>query len=170
MRKSVLIIAFFLSYLNTLAQEKDNFRSYNNSIDWSFFKGVPNDDSLSARITTFITLEIVKVSVWNGNINFKAYAQMNTLESWVRAEYANESTLQHEQTHFNITEICARALQTELNRMKIKSRTSPKIQAAFSNWQNKMENLQKQFDLETQKGHDRETQNIWYQKISAELN
>lgn len=94
---------------------------------------------------------------------------MDPSKSWVNPGYADQYTLQHEQTHFNLTEICARRLQTELNQMKLKSRKSTLIQATLTKWQSKMEALQKQYDLETMGGNDRVAQNLWNEKIIAEL-
>ncbi len=136
----------------------------------SSFKGTPNNDTSGAQISTFIYLEIAKVSIWNGKILFKAQALMNAFQSWVKPDYRNEYTLQHEQTHFNITEINARGLQVELNRMKIKLIKSPIIQAALIKWQEKLEALQKQYDQETNGGNDPVAQNNWNEKILAQLN
>jgi len=170
MRNSVIIILFLLKNIDGFAQKIDNHLIYKSQIDWSSFKGVPNDDSAGARISLNIHLEVSKVSVWNGNIIFKAYARMNPLESWVRPGYEDEHTLQHEQTHFNITEMCARGLQSELNKMKIRFLKSPAIQETFNKWQIKMEDLQNQYDLETKGGNISVAQHDWNQKILAELN
>jgi hypothetical protein len=170
MRNAAIIIIFILYSFNVLALEKNNYVSFNSKIDWSLFKGVPNADSLGARISTFIYLETSKINTWNGTISFKAYARMYPFESWVRPGYADEYTLHHEQTHFNITEICARGLQAELNQMKIKSMKSSLIQSTYEKWQIKREDLQKQYDFETKSGNDSVSQNLWNQKILAELN
>jgi hypothetical protein len=170
MRNAIITILFFLSYINTFAQKKDSLLAFHNKVEWSSFRGVPNDDTLAARIATSINLVISKINVWNGSILFKSYAAMNPFASWVRPGYADEHTWQHEQTHFNITEVCARSLQAELNQMKLKSKKSPLIQATLKKWQTRMKTLQKQYDLETKGGNDPVAQNVWYQKILAELN
>lgn len=170
MKTVVRLLVLLLFTSNTFAQENDSFVLYKPQIDWSVFKGVPNSDSLGARISTSIYLGISKVSIWNGTILFKASAQMNPFESWVKPAYADTYTLQHEQTHFTITEICARGLEAELNRMKIKRARSPVIQATFAKWQAKMEDLQNQYDAETKGGNDATAQQVWNQKILAEVN
>jgi hypothetical protein len=169
MRKTVIRAFFFLCNLNAFAQDEGNLVKYVSQIDWTFFRGVQDADSLGARISTSIYLEVVKTSIWNGTITFKAGALMNPCASWVRPGYFDGHTLQHEQTHFNITEVCARGLQGELNQMKIKLKDSPIIQSTFSKWQAKMEDLQKQYDLETKGGRDSFTQELWYQRILKEL-
>lgn len=94
---------------------------------------------------------------------------MNPFESWVRPCYADESTLQHEQTHFNITAICARNLETALNTAKIGSMKSPKINILRSEWQAKTEALQAQYDWETRNGND-SIRKYWNERIFKELN
>lgn len=169
MKNIAIIIAFLLSNANTSAQKNDSSVFFNKKIEWSLFKGKPNNDSSGASISTSIYLEVVKVNIWNGTIYFKAYALMNPFKSWVKPDYADLYTLQHEQTHFNLTEICARNLQSELNRMKIKSRKSPIVQATLDKWQNKMEDLQAQYDKETKGGNDSLAQKTWNEKVLVEL-
>lgn len=95
---------------------------------------------------------------------FKGYAKMNPKESWVRADYKNNYTLQHEQTHFNITALCARGLAEELNQAKIKSKESPLIKSTLAKWQTKMESWQKRYDLETKGGNAVDAQEAWNKK------
>ena len=169
--KNIVIIFFFLLCVSKLfGQANDSLVLFTKSIEWSLFKGIPDSDSLGARISTTIHLEIRRVNVWNGVLHFKAHALMNPSKSWVTSGYADLYTLQHEQTHFNLTEICARGLQTELNQMKLKSKKTTLIQATLTKWQHKLEVLQKQYDLETKGGNDHVAQNTWNEKIIAELN
>jgi hypothetical protein len=95
---------------------------------------------------------------------------MNPYYSWVKTGYANQYTLQHEQTHFNLTEICARGLQSELNNMKLKSRQSPNIESIFAKWQKKLGDLQRQYDFDTKGGNDNDAQKTWNEKVIADLN
>jgi hypothetical protein len=169
MKNSVIIILFLLSVSKIFSQANDSLVLFTKSIGWNLFKGTPDSDTLGAKISTSLHLEIHKVNVWNGTLHFKAYALMNPSKSWVKSGYADEYTLQHEQTHFNLTEICARRLQTELKQMKLKSKKSTLIQATLSKWQSKLEVLQKKYDLETKGGNDHVRQNIWNEKIIAEL-
>jgi hypothetical protein len=155
---------------NVFAQANDSLVLFTKSVQWSLFKGTPDSDTLGARISTSIHLEVLKVNVWSGILHFKAHALMDPSKSWVKLGYADQYTLQHEQTHFNLTEICARGLQAELNQMKLKSKKSALIQATLTKWQSKLEVLQKSYDLATMGGNDHLAQTIWNEKIIAELN
>ena len=170
MKKSAIVILCLLCNANTFAQKNDTLLVFNKKIEWSSFKGTPDNDTLGARISTSIHLGIAKTNIWNGTILFKAYASMNPLKSWVKKGYSDQFTLQHEQTHFNITEIYARHLQTELNQLKIKDSKSSIIQTALTKWQQAMEELQEQYDKETKGGNNRAAQNVWNDKILTELN
>ena len=170
MKKTAILIVFLLCTSNIFAQAKDSLILFTKRVEWSSFKGIPDSDTLGARISTSIHLEVHKVIVWGGTLHFKAYALMDPIKSWVRPGYTDQYTLQHEQTHFNLTEMSARGLQSELNQMKLKSKKSASIQASLAKWQSKLEVLQKQYDLETKGGNDRIAQKIWNEKIIAELN
>lgn len=170
MKISTILVAVLLCMSNAFAQAEDSLVLFTKNVQWSLFKGTPDRDTLSARISTSIHLEVLKVNVWSGILHFNAYALMDPSKSWVKVGYADQYTLQHEQTHFNLTEMCARALQTELNQMKLKSKKSDLIQTTLTKWQNKLEAVQKQYDLETMGGNDPVAQNIWNKRIIAELN
>ena len=139
---------------NVIAQANDSLILFTKKVQWSSFKGTPDSDTLGARISTSIHLEIL----------------LDPFKSWVRPGYADQYTLQHEQTHFNLTEMCAIGLQTELNRMKLKSKKSALIQTTLTKWQVKLEVLQNQYDFETMGGNNRLAQTIWNEKIKTDLN
>jgi hypothetical protein len=170
MKTFTFFFAFFLCGLFTYAQKGDSMVSFTHKIEWHLFKGSPNNDSFVARISTLICLEVEKTSIWNGTILFKAYAVMDPMRSWVRTGYDDHYNLQHEQTHFIVTELFARKLEAELNGRKIKSAKSPIIQTTFSKWQKEMEELQKRYDLETKGGNDSEAQKTWNDRITKDLN
>ncbi len=170
MRNFTILFALFFNVVFAFAQRGDSSVVFNQKIEWSLFKGVPDSDTLGARISTSMYLEISKVNVWTGAITFKACAIMNPYYSWVKTGYANQYTLQHEQTHFNLTEICARGLQSELNNMKLKSRRSPNIESIFAKWQKKLGDLQRQYDFDTKGGNDNDAQKTWNEKVIADLN
>lgn len=142
MKKTVIIIVILFCMSNIFAQASDSLVLFTKQIQWNSFRGTPNSDTSGARISTSFNVEVLKVNIWNGKLLFKAYALMDPFKSWVKPGYADQYTLQHEQTHFNITQIYARRLQTELNKMKLKFRKSTLIQATLTKWQSKMEVLQ----------------------------
>jgi hypothetical protein len=170
MKNAALIFPLLIFCLCSSAQKSDSFVLYNQEIGWHLFKGVPNSDSLDARISTSINLEVIKVDIWDGSILFKAYAVMYPFNSWVKPDYADRYTLQHVQGHFNVTELCARKLQAELNRMKIKSRKSSTIQTIAAKWQKEMEEMQKPYDLETKGANGSTAQKCWNDRLLIELN
>jgi hypothetical protein len=171
MKTAPILIALLITSQLILAQQKDIIvYSPTKKIEWSYFKAKPKGDFLAASISTTIYLEVEKVSFLDGRVTFKSYAVMYPYESWVKPDYKDDFTLQHEQTHFNIAEACAKALETEINKMKIRWVKSPKIKTIFDKWINKLEDLQKQYDKETKGGNDPVAQNFWNAKILTELN
>lgn len=169
MKKSILAIAFMLCISNIRAQANDSLIFFTQSLEWDSFKGTPDSDTLGARISTVINLKI-RVNAWSGKPHFKSYALMDPYKSWVAPGYADPYTLRHEQTHFNITELCARKLQAELNQLKLKATITVLIEAILTKWENQMEAMQRQYDLETKGGNDPVSQNSWNEKITGGLN
>lgn len=167
--KFCLSSVLLLFVLMTSAQGVDSIVSYRKNIDWNLFQGIQNTDSLGAQISTKIHLEVAKVSIWNGRVTFKAFAIMNTQRSWVRPDYKTEYTLQHEQTHFNITELFARRFMAELNGMKLRDQRSPKVQSAFDKWKKEMEDTQNRYDADTKGLNTEKQQAEWNERIAKEL-
>ncbi len=91
---------------------------------------------------------------------------MNPKKSWVRINHASEALLQHEQTHFDMTEFCARGLQQELNQMNLGLNKKALIEAVEAKWEQKLEQLQEQYDNETRHGINLNTQKEWSKKFS----
>lgn len=168
--KVILLIIFCITTLLLVAQSNDSSITFTPHLDWRFFKGVPNNDTSAAVISTTISVAVERVSIWNGKITFKACAIMHPSKSWVRPGYAVEYVLQHEQTHFNITAIHAWKLQEALNNKKIYSQSSPLINSFIHKWQKEMVYMQDQYDRETKNGQDSTVQNIWNKKVLTELN
>jgi hypothetical protein len=169
--KTALIIFALILFNQIVSAQVNDTIVYSSSkkIEWGYFKGKPKKDTLAAAISTTICLETEKVSFWDGRVTFKCYAVMYPYESWVRSNYMDLKTLQHEQIHFDITEACARALETEINNMRIRSVKSPQIRTTFDKWVNKLEDLQKQYDKETRGGNDPVAQNFWNAQTLSEL-
>lgn len=76
-------------------------------LSWDDFDGIPPlVTTYTATISSFIDVEYD-----SGRSTYKAYAAQHNVRSWVKRDSTEQkSLLQHEQYHFNITEIFARRL------------------------------------------------------------
>ncbi len=163
---NILVFSLILFYTRGVSQNQDSLISFRPNIDWALFKGVETDDTSSAAISTSLKLEVAKVSIWTGKARFKAYAVMNPKKSWVRINHASEVLLQHEQTHFDMTEFCARGLQQELNQMNLGLNKKALIEAVEAKWEQKLEQLQEQYDNQTRHGTNLIIQKEWSKRFS----
>jgi hypothetical protein len=73
----------------------------------------------------------------------------------------------HEQLHFDITEVCTRALNSDLERLHV---TDNKIATKLYNkYQDIWNNLEEAYDEQTNNGNDIEQQEIWHNRIKTLL-
>lgn len=169
-RNAFVLFAIFLFMCCTLAAKTtDSLFRYQPQIGWEVFRGEPTNDTSAAMIATTIYVQAAKTSIWTGRIRFKTYAVMDQKASWVGAGFAIEPILQHEQRHFDIAEICARALEAELNQLKIFSIKSPLLHETVDKWLTNLEAMQKEYDAETKNGRDAAAQNAWNNRIREAL-
>lgn len=85
-------------------------RYWNDSISWSDFRGfAPPLTKYDAGISSKLVIEYDS-SLWQ----YKVYATMNQTKSWFKGDVDSltEELLRHEQYHFNLTEACARLMNT----------------------------------------------------------
>lgn len=83
---------------------------WSDSITWSDFRGfAPPLTKYDAGISSKLVIE------YDSSLNqYKAYAIMNQSKSWFKEDVDSltEDLLRHEQYHFNLTEACARLMNT----------------------------------------------------------
>lgn len=108
----------------------------------------------------------------DGNyVEFKVQSLFFPEESWVMAGKQDHELLNHEQKHFNLTEIYTRKL-----RQKISTHTfnSHDIEWQAHNLYNEvfdqLDHQQTLYDIETKHATDKKQQRIWDKKINDELN
>jgi hypothetical protein len=79
--------------------------------------------------------------------------------------------LEHEQLHFNVTELYARKIRKRLKELLAKSETSEKeINSLINKLFEERDEYNEKLDDETSFGTDREKQAEWKKKVDLELN
>lgn len=143
-------------------------------LTWDDFKGRPDEGSEFSALTVsgFTALQ------WScdekGQFTFQgAQAHFDRSKSWVKSEGKSDELLQHEQGHFDITEIYARKLREELRKIKCDKKTQEQIQkevdAIFERIQKEWEMEDEKYDQETDHGRNKEKQKEWNEKIQRRL-
>lgn len=168
-----IIIAFlffvlFTSFLHITQEESAlEWTSYQ-KLTWKDFIGSPIEDSSYDAVTT--TSFLFKGMRWDkkgakGSLIAVFFKQ----KSWTKS--SNFLLLEHEQGHFDITEIYARKFRSKLKKTKLRNKfASKELQYIYHIYISEMEKWQGLYDVETNHGKNREKQEEWNKKISERLN
>ncbi len=141
----------------------------NQQLRWKDFKGDPQYqyEDISAITSSGI---VHYKGCKDGKINFKVQAYFEMKESWVKAEALTEHHLEHEQIHFDITELYARKLRKALSERVFHCGEEPLfeefVSAFLDNWQAE----QRAYDILTHHSVDKGKQKEWFYKVALELN
>lgn len=141
-------------------------------LSWADFQARPRSGShYAAEVFTSFAYE-GRSSVENGtitaNLLIKTYMLKNS--SWVRDLALNDYSLNHEQRHFDIARLITERFKRKLTPETLTlTDYNSEIQYQFIESFRDMNELQKQYDRETQHGINQAAQAFWNQKIDAEL-
>ncbi|QNF34564.1 DUF922 domain-containing protein [Adhaeribacter swui] len=142
--------------------------SSNRKLTWDDFqKEADVNDPLHAMASTNIA---VKATCQNNVMVFDVKCQFAPNESWTKNK-VSEDLLQHEQLHFDITELYARQLRQKLSQQKSlcsgdKNKFKAVVNKVFADWQK----AQTRYDNESKHGIDDAKQAAWTQSIAEQLN
>ncbi len=137
-------------------------------LSWQDFKGHPQYQYRDISAITSSGIVHYK-GCKDGQINYKVQAYFEKKESWVKAEALTRHHLEHEQIHFDITELYARKLRKALSQRDFycgeEAAFETFVEAVLGNWQAE----QQAYDMLTHHSLDKEQQKEWYHKIAMEL-
>ena len=89
-------------------------------VDWSDFRGKPNMASTAAAMTAYSITSEARCD--EGRFTFRVQSYFLPARSWVKSahllERASDRTLQHERTHFDLSEVQARRARQGLAALK----------------------------------------------------
>jgi hypothetical protein len=141
--------------------------SSNRKLNWDDFqKEADPNDPLHAMASTNIA---VSASCRNNVMVYDVKCQFSPNESWTKNK-ASMDLLQHEQLHFDITELYARQLRQKLSQQKSlcsgdKNKFKAVVNKVFADWQK----AQVRYDNESHHGIDDAKQAAWSQTVATQL-
>lgn len=135
-------------------------------LTWNDFKGKPDPTSPNAALTNSgINVEF---GFNDKKFTHSIRCRFNTEKSWGRIK--NDYILNHEQGHFDITEIHARLLHKELSAYEFNPKTVNKdINSIYDGVMKLHVTAQKNYDIETNHSLDSTQQKLWDNKIAEML-
>jgi hypothetical protein len=163
----IVLAFFFLSPLPGFAQNSQ-------FIEWSPVKRLTWDDYLAkpssltdaAAITS--TALGVEYHLKNNTLTYTITCRFSKTNSWGR--HKTDYILQHEQGHFDITELFARKLAKELKEYKFDPRKyQDDVSKIYKKLMDEKEEYQNKYDKETDFSRNKEQQVEWLEKVKDEL-
>ncbi|GIV30421.1 MAG: hypothetical protein KatS3mg028_1487 [Bacteroidia bacterium] len=164
-----ILLIFCCTVVN--AQNKDTIVwSKGYKLTWEDFKGRPKSSSTAGAITN--SGISANYTYENGKITFRIIAKFNRKKSWVKPNDKILSTLEHEQLHFDITELYVRKLKKKLSETKFKSnpeKIKKQFYRIYDEINKELNYYQDLYDKETTNPRDEAKQEEWKEKVAREL-
>ena len=140
-------------------------------IRWKDFKG--SIDTESPHIaSTYSGVRYSFRSTQTGNnvvLEFEIYSYFNPSASWSIPEEQSDYVLNHEQVHFDISELHARLLRQEVQSVPYSDDFQDKMKAIFDRFNQDQLSMQEAYDGETNHSIIQEEQEKWNERIRKQL-
>jgi hypothetical protein len=172
MAMSKLAAAFLVLSLCVLhASAQDIQWDKHEGLTWSDFTGEPNTASQYHASTQS---GVQYASSWSGDgkeitLTFTVFAYFDPDRSWVKPWKGTDRLLEHEQLHFDISELHARKLKRTLSTYPFSKRHEKELKALFEENTAQRNTMQAKYDLETDHMVNRDAQARWEEFIQEEL-
>jgi len=135
-------------------------------LTWDDYQAKPSPTSDAAAITS--TALGIEYHLKNNTVAYIITCRFSKTSSWGR--HKTDYILQHEQGHFDITELFARKLAKELKEYKFNSRNYQEdVGNIYKKVMEDKEEYQNKYDKETDFSRNKPQQAEWLQKIKDEL-
>lgn len=172
---SILLLAA-LPHVTDVQTPPDNQIRYdqNKALTWDdFTKRIRPNAVYKAFTYSGISFSVATVA---GKVELDVYTYFDTKESWVEKDHQKPELLNHEQRHFDITELWTRKMKEELKawdgmdvRAFLGREGDKKTQEIYDRLYEKMEEEQRRYDRETDHGTIKEQQVKWDLDIAGRL-
>jgi len=165
----MVILIFFLLPSLLMAQDKnEELLDWDKSrkLSWTDFKAKPDSESdVAARSTTYL---LFSYTVNNDGFSYKIESRFSKTRSW--GLHKTAYILSHEQGHFDIAEVFARKLHKKMSEYTFNRRTYQKdLKKIYQDILDEKEELQNNYDTETNHSINKEKQAEWLKKIKKLL-
>jgi hypothetical protein len=164
--KVLLIVVLYTSFSNEKIAWSNEVK-----LTWEDFKGRPDRSSPFVAMTNSGIVFSYQVTSKNGNLSLttEVEARFHPKMSWYKPEKVNNHVLQHEQGHFNITEIHARKLKKAFAAYQVTKNYERELTAIFTRIKSERQAMQDRYDKETNHSQNKEKEAEWQTFINSEL-
>ncbi|MEZ4885989.1 MAG: hypothetical protein R3E32_14740 [Chitinophagales bacterium] len=154
--------------MEELKPEKVLNWSHNQKLVWADFQGDPHPKYPHIAALTYSSI-VYKYHCENGALNIDVEANFRINDSWVRPEAMNEYYLNHEQLHFDITELYARKFREAVGNRLFTCDQVDDFEVIADRVLDAWRLMEQKYDLETHFSHDLEMQREWYVYIHSQM-
>lgn len=140
-------------------------------LTWEDFQGpVPTDAVSAATTASGISYEYSANLIHHEvQLDFEVTAFFYPKESWYKPEVCDSHILQHEQLHFDISEVFARRMRMKLRNTSFTENVKAEIRVIYKETLRELEELQDKYDWETNFSRNPEAQERWNAQIKEAL-
>lgn len=139
-------------------------------LTWEDFEGDPNYMHNYKDVSAMTVSGIVDYrGCEEGKIIYKIKSYFEKKYSWVKLAGRNDHTLEHEQIHFDITELYARKLRKELAERSFQCGQEVEFEKFVNDFLQGWQKMQEDYDVETGYSNRHDEQHEWIDKVREEL-
>jgi hypothetical protein len=171
MKTAIIFILITLVHLRGTSQKDLINWSKDVKIKWSDFKGRADPYSPFAAVSA-IGIHYKYYFSDKGKIvkiKFEIQSKFDKTKSWSRARYRTSNILEHEQLHFDISEVVKREFKKEAEKTVFSKNYKNEIIRIFNRYDKYLQKLQQKYDEQTKHSNDRVKQKKWKNLIYQEL-
>jgi hypothetical protein len=159
-----------LSTIFGFTERKDRLKYWNKEtpLSWEDFNGIPKRiDQIGAVCTSGV---VSSIEVIDASASIECRAVFYRRKSWVKEHSKDIAGLEHEQGHFDISEIFARRFKQKMSESGLTVKNaSRKYEKTLIEIEEQRKAYQIIYDKETQHHLNEQKQKEWNQRISMEL-
>lgn len=167
-----LFVGFFILILTAPQVEPDRIDwSERRKLTWADFKGEPQESAFYVA-TTNSGLHFTYTSTNTNNvITVKSVVTSIFFsdKSWYKPGKVNDKVLQHEQTHFDISELFARKLRKKLANFKFTNNIKSEMETLYKGNEIERQAMQARFDKETDHSKIEIVEEQWETFVALQL-
>ncbi|QAA82902.1 DUF922 domain-containing protein [Aequorivita sp. H23M31] len=167
----ILFVFIFPFFLYFQPSSEKIYWSSDTKLTWKDFRGTPLEKArFVASTRTGIHFKYT-YSINEGDIKveFTAESFFDPQESWYIPKKVSQNVLNHEQGHFDISELHARILKKRLQAKKFTSGVKSEVEAIYLQLESERKAMQRKFDEETNHSLNLDKEKLWEERIAKQL-
>lgn len=171
----ILVFLFLVAFSGLQAQhDPEKIFWQDEPLSWADFKAAPVKESPFQANTNAGISYSWNLKNDNGviSLNYEVYSFFNPHSSWVVPTSKSTHLLNHEQLHFDITELHARKLRKALKDLKVEQLgKDPKamLKSLYIKIEKERSAMQQQYDKESNHSMNKEAEAKWQKFVKEEL-